>query len=322
MNRRLAGVVALTAMTPISWGTTYGVTTELLPADRPLLAGLMRALPAGLVITAITRRRPQGIWWGRTVVLGGLYIGIFFPLLFLSAYRLPGGTAAILGSIGPLITLGLAAVLLRERPTVVKVLAGLAGTGGVALVMLRADTALDVVGVLAGLAGTSSMATATVLAKRWGRPDGVGAFAFTGWQLTAGGLMILPVAFLVEGRPPALGVSNLAGYGYMAAVSTGVAYWLWFRGIERLPANSIAFLALLSPVTAASIGWVVLHETLTSLQMVGMSVAVLGAATGAMQHSARRRTPHPPTAPVVVDEPTPAGRPGQLTLTHRVNVAS
>ena len=45
--------LALTALTPAVWGSTYLVTTELLPPDRPLLAAAVRALPAGLVLLAI-----------------------------------------------------------------------------------------------------------------------------------------------------------------------------------------------------------------------------------------------------------------------------
>ena len=85
--------VALTALAPISWGTTYAVTTEFLPADRPLFTGLIRALPAGLVLLAVARKLPSGVWWWKAAALGALNIGAFFPLLFLSAYRLPGGAA-------------------------------------------------------------------------------------------------------------------------------------------------------------------------------------------------------------------------------------
>lgn len=74
--------IALTAVAPISWGTTYIVTSEWLPPDRPLLSGLLRALPAGLLAIAIGRRLPHGSWWWRAAVLGVLNIGAFFALLF------------------------------------------------------------------------------------------------------------------------------------------------------------------------------------------------------------------------------------------------
>jgi probable blue pigment (indigoidine) exporter len=266
-------LIALTALAPASWGTTYAVTTQFLPPDRPLFTGLVRALPAGLLLLAITRVLPRGAWWWKSAVLGALNIGAFFPLLFLSAYRLPGGMAAVVGSVGPLFVAGLAAVLLGERPTVRTLLTGVVAASGVSLVVLKAAGALDALGVLAALAATASMSTGTVLTKRWGRPEGVGPLTLTGWQLTAGGLLIAPLALLAEGAPPALDGRALGGYLYLALANTAVAYWLWFRGIGRLAATQVTFLGPLSPLTAAIVGWTALGQALTPLQLAGMALA-------------------------------------------------
>ncbi|WP_369169416.1 EamA family transporter [Streptomyces sp. R28] len=274
---RVGGVspalILLTALAPISWGTTYAVATEFLPADRPLFTGLMRALPAGLLLVALARVLPRGVWWWKSAVLGALNIGAFFPLLFLSAYRLPGGMAAVVGSVGPLFVVALSALFLGQRPTVRNVLTGVVAAFGVSLVVLKAAGALDLVGVLAALAATASMSTGTVLTKRWGRPEGVGPLALTGWQLTAGGLLIAPLALLVEGAPPALDGRAVGGYLYLALANTAVAYWLWFRGIGRLSATQVTFLGPLSPLTAAVVGWAALGQALTPLQLAGMALA-------------------------------------------------
>ncbi|MBT2505263.1 EamA family transporter [Streptomyces sp. ISL-98] len=280
MNR--AGTIALTALAPISWGSTYAVTTEFLPPDRPLFTGLIRALPAGLMLLAIGRTLPRGAWWWKAAALGALNIGAFFPLLFLSAYRLPGGMAAVFGSLAPLWVAGLAMLLLSEKPTVRTLLTGIAAALGVSLVVLRATAALDMIGVVAALTSSASMAAGTVLTKRWGRPDGVGPLVMTGWQLTAGGLLIAPVALLVEGAPPALDGRAVAGYLYLALVNTAVAYWLWFRGIGRLTATSVTFLGPLSPLTAAVIGWAALGQALTPVQVIGMVIALGATLVGQM----------------------------------------
>ncbi|OXZ00119.1 EamA family transporter [Streptomyces diastatochromogenes] len=281
--------VLLTALAPVSWGTTYAVTTEFLPADRPLFTALMRALPAGLVLLALTRALPRGAWWAKAFVLGALNIGAFFPLLFVSAYRLPGGMAAVVGSVGPLFVVGLSALLLGQRPAGRTLVAGVVAAFGVSLVVLKGAGALDVVGVLAAVASTASMAAGTVLTKRWGRPDGVGPLALTGWQLTAGGLLIAPVAFLAEGAPPALDGRAAGGYLYLALANTALAYWLWFRGIGRLSATQVGFLGPLSPLTAAVVGWAALGQALTPLQVAGMALA-FGATVAGQLGAGRRRS--------------------------------
>ncbi|MGW5235649.1 EamA family transporter [Streptomyces nodosus] len=297
-------VVLLTALAPVSWGTTYAVTTEFLPDDRPLFTGLMRALPAGLLLLALARALPRGVWWWKAAVLGALNIGAFFPLLFLSAYRLPGGMAAVVGSVGPLFVAGLSAALLGERPTVRTLLTGVAAALGVSLVVLKAAGALDPAGVLAALAATASMSTGTVLTKRWGRPEGAGPLALTAWQLTAGGLLIAPVALAVEGAPPALDGPAVGGYLYLAVANTAVAYWLWFRGIGRLTATQATLLGPLSPLTAAVLGWVALGQALGPVQLGGMAVAfgatVLGQLTPrtpGVRGRARHGEDHAPPRP-------------------------
>ncbi|MEU6509098.1 EamA family transporter [Streptomyces sp. NPDC046942] len=277
--KRSASTIALTALAPVSWGTTYAVTTEFLPPDRPLFTALTRALPAGLLLLAVTRVLPKGAWWWKALVLGALNIGAFFPLLFVSAYRLPGGMAAVVGSVQPLFVVGLSALLLSQRPAARTLVTGAVAALGVSLVVLQGAGALDVIGVLAAVASTASMAAGTVLTKRWGRPDGVGPLALTGWQLTAGGLLIAPVALLAEGAPPALDARAVGGYLYLALANTAVAYWLWFRGIGRLNATQAAFLGPLSPLTAAVVGWAALGQSLTSVQVAGMVVA-FGATLG------------------------------------------
>jgi probable blue pigment (indigoidine) exporter len=265
-------VLLITAVTPAVWGTTYAVTTEFLPPGRPLLAGVLRALPAGLLLLAVTRTLPRGIWWWRSAVLGALNIGIFFALLFVAAYRLPGGMAAVLGAVQPLVVAGLTVLLLAERVALRTVLAGLLGAAGVSLAVLTSAARLDPIGLLAGLGGTASMALGLTLAKRWGRP-GVSLLTSTGWQLAAGGLLLAPVALTAEGLPASLSTANVAGYAYLSLVGTLAAYTIWFWGLERLPAAKVSLLGLLSPVVATVAGWAALGQTLTPVQIAGMVLA-------------------------------------------------
>ncbi|MFK4850820.1 EamA family transporter [Microbacterium sp. ZW T6_19] len=274
MNR--LATVFLTAIAPMAWGTTYLVTTELLPAGHPLLAGLLRALPAGLIAIAIGRSLPRGSWWIKALVLGILNIGAFFPLLFLAAERLPGGVAAAVAGVQPLIILMLGTLVLHERIRPLTATAAVVGAGGVALVVLGPAAQLDVLGILAALGGVTATAFGMILTKRWGRPVGVGPVAYAGWQLTAGGLFLLPLTLLLEGAPPEIDGAAAAGYLWLGTVGGLLAYTLWFRGIQQLPVIAPGLLALLSPVVATILGAAVAGETFAPVQVVGL-LLVLGA---------------------------------------------
>ncbi|MET9867543.1 EamA family transporter, partial [Streptomyces sp. NPDC006386] len=156
-------------------------------------------------------------------------------------------------------------------------------------------------GLLAALAATASMSAGTVLTQRWGRPEGVGPLALTGWQLTAGGLLIAPLALLVEGAPPALDGRAVGGYLYLAVANTAVAYWLWFRGIGRLTATQVTFLGPLSPLTAAVVGWAALGQALTPVQLVGMGLALGATVAGQFVTPRAARTFRVPGKPARKD---------------------
>lgn len=284
----------LTALAPAVWGSTYLVTTELLPPDRPLLASVIRALPAGLILVAMGRTLPQGIWWARAAVLGILNIGAFFYFLFVAAYHLPGGVAALVMSVQPMIVLLLGAGLLGARILPIHLLACLLGAVGVGLLVLQPDAGLDLVGVLAGLAGAASMATGMVLTKRWGRPDGVGVLTFTGWQLTVGGTVLLPFMLAGEGLPDTITAANVSGFVYLSVIGALLAYAVWFRGIDKLPALAVSFLSFASPLAATVLGYLVLRQALSPLQIAGAVVVVASVIIAQPQH--KRRTAASPSA--------------------------
>ena len=266
-------LVLSTAVAPALWGTTYLTTTFFLPEGRPLLAATVRALPAGVLLLVLCRRWPCGAWWWKSWVLGILNIGAFFALLFIAAYRLPGGVAAILGGLQPLVVALLASRFLQERLTARVVRAGTSGLFGVCLIVLQAQSRLDGVGLAAAIGGTLSMASGIVLSKRWGQP--ASPLTTTAWQLITGGLFLLVLLIAIEGLPTTpLTFANIMGYTYLSGVGTAFAYVMWFRGIARLPTSTTAFLGLLSPVVAILLGWMVAREDLTPMQIAGIVIVL------------------------------------------------
>ncbi len=279
-----------TAAAPLVWGTSYLTTTELLPPGRPLFSATVRALPAGLLLLALharslDRARPHGSWWWRAAVLGSLNIGAFFALLFVTAARLPGGVAAVLTASQALLVVVLSGPVLGQRVGPLQAAAAVAGVGGIALVVLTPQARLDPVGDAAGLGAAVATAVGIVLTRRWGRP--VDLLTFTGWQLVAGGLVLLPLLLLVEGLPTEVSVRSWLGLAWLAIPGSAIAYALWFDGIAHLRAVAVSSLALLAPVTAAVLGWIVLGQRLGPVQLLGAALA-LGAVL-ALQGGGGRR---------------------------------
>jgi probable blue pigment (indigoidine) exporter len=267
----------LTALAPAAWGTTYLVTERLLPPDRPLLSATLRALPTGLVLLAVTRRLPSREWWWRALLLGLCNIGMFFPLLFLAAYRLPGGLAATLQATSPLAVMAFAALVIGERAGLTRVVAAAVGIAGVGLLVLRSPGHLDTLGLVAAFGSVVVSALGFVLIKRWTPP--VDLLTLVSWQLVAGGLVLLPVTLLVEGPPPHLDAHAVGGYLWLMTAGTVVAYWCWFTGLRSMPAGAVSLVGLVNPVVGTGLGVLVAGEAFGWIQAAGMTL-VLGGVVG------------------------------------------
>lgn len=265
--------VLITALAPAIWGSTYIVTTEILPPDRPFTAALLRALPAGLLLVLYSRYLPRRSEWPRLLVLAALNIGFFQALLFVAAYRLPGGLAAVVGAIQPLLVMGLVWSMDQQRPASVAVAASVVGIAGMAALLLAPGASWDPTGIAAAFVGTACMASGTYLTRRW-RPT-VPLLAFTGWQLLIGGLFLLPVAWLIDPPLPQLSPLQWLGYTYLSLFGALLAYVLWFRGIARLAPVAVSSLGLLSPLVAVLLGWALLGQSITGVALLGL-IAVLG----------------------------------------------
>ncbi len=266
---RLSDVI-LTALAPLVWGSTYIVTVTFLPGLDPLLVSLLRALPAGLLLLLATRQLPSGVWWPRIFLLGALNFSFFWWMLFIAAYRLPGGVAATVGAIQPLVVVFLARFLVGTPIMSVSIAAAVGGALGVGLLILKPSATLDAMGIVAGLVGALSMALGTVLTRRW-QPS-VPLLTFTAWQLTAGGILLLPALFWNLPALAAFTTDNLIGIAYLGLIGAGLTYVLWFRGIARLNPNLVAQLGFLSPVTAVALGWAFRDETLSLAQWFGIAL--------------------------------------------------
>ncbi|HFC6395167.1 EamA family transporter [Neisseria bacilliformis] len=261
-----------TAPAPLIWGSTYLVTTEFLPPNRPFTAALIRVLPAGLLLLAYTRRLPARGEWARLFLLGVLNIGLFQAMLFVAAYRLPGGLAAVLNSTQTLMILVLTVLIGKTMPPKAAWAWAAAGVAGIALLVLSPQARFDGWGIAAALLGAASMAFGVYLSKHW--RFSLPPLAFTGWQLLFGGLILLPAALMLETPPDTLTAANIGGYLYLCLFGAVLSYALFFRGIAKLPPAVVSSLGLLSPVCAFVLGWLFLNQGMDAKSLAGFALAL------------------------------------------------
>lgn len=265
-------IILLTALTPLIWGSTYIVTTELLPPGQPFLASLLRILPAGLIVLAFNRTLPRKQDWWKIIILGILNIGLLQMMIFIAAYRLPGGLAAILVSLQPFIVMILMTTVAKVKLPMAAWIAGLLGFVGMIIMLYSPNMTIDVIGVVAALVSALSMALGIFFSRYW-RVD-LPLFAFTGWQLLVGGLFILPFYWTMESWPQ-MNLVNVMSYMYLCVFGAIISYILWFQGIKFLSPAVVSSLSLLSPISAYCLGWVFLGQKLSLVSMVGLLI-VLG----------------------------------------------
>jgi len=135
------------------------------------------------------------------------------------------------------------------------------------------------------------MAAGTVLSRKWAPP--VSALRFTAWQLTAGGLVLLPVALLVEPALPPLSAVNWMALAWLGLIGAAATYCLWFRGLARLEPAAVSMLGMVSPLVAVVLGWLWLHQSLTPLQILGGGIVLASVWVGQVAN----RRPRGETSP-------------------------
>lgn len=278
-----------TAIAPAIWGSTYYITRNFLPADYPLTGSAIRALPAGLLLLVFTRTLPTGSWWWRTLAISSLTISGFFTLIYIAGTRLPSSLASMLMALSPIVTMLLALLILGEKLPPRRLLGGILGIAGVFLLVGGIQGEIDWIGALASFGGMASSALGFVLTKRWNPP--VNSATFTSWQLTLGGLVLLPLALILEGTMPPQSTSAYLGFAYVVIFASITAYVCWFYGVAKLPAGTVSIIGLLNPLTGALLGTALAHEQFSIMQWCGCVVLLSGIVLGTVTTRNARKVP-------------------------------
>ena len=272
----------------VIWGGAFlfiGVAVKHVP---PLTYVWLRLSIAAVAMWIYVKTRvgtlglPRQVW-GAIVLLAILNNALPFALFGWGQTHIASGLASILNATTPIWGVVVAHVFTHdERLTPRKIAGVLLGFGGVATMIgpaLLANIGTDGLAQLACISASLSYALAAVWARRFKR-QGLSPMSVTTGQLSAGALMMLPLAFVVD-RPWTQPMPPLTAWGAIVALAllcTAFGYVLYFRLIDRAGATNALLVTLLVPPVAILLGSMFLGEPLAPQDFIGLALIALGLA--------------------------------------------
>ncbi|MFF9803194.1 DMT family transporter, partial [Streptomyces rochei] len=241
----------------------------------------LRLLAAAVVLLLICRPRLRGhsrADWG-TVVVFGLTMAAMNGLFYQAVDRIPLGPAVTLEVLGPL-----ALSVLASRRALNLVWAGLA-LAGVFLLGGGGFSDLDPIGVAFALGAGAMWASYIVFSARTGRrfpqADGLAL------AMAVAAVAFLPLG-IAESGTKLLDPTTIALGSAVAVLSSVLPYTLELLALRRLPASTFAIMMSLEPALAATAGFLILEQTLTTIESAAIALVIV-ASMGAVRTQVGRR---------------------------------
>lgn len=264
------------------WSTVEVVTRMIHTEVQPIQLAWIRFLIGGAFLLALLplRLRRRGLHLNRRIILFSIILcwpGIVISNIALQ-YSLTAAGAAVVATVygtAPLFVLGLSRVFLGDPMTLPRVAGLICGFAGIALLSLgKPSPTFSLFGVACALVAVGSFSLWTVFVKRSAGP-------YAGLPVTAlccgfGVLFMTPLAWMEnDGFNLSALLDNAGAVLYLAIGGTGIAYWLYFTGLEHVDATRAMSVILLKPPTAALLATFWLGEPLTWNIAVAMSLILL-----------------------------------------------
>lgn len=278
-NRIDARDWSLLGVLSVLWGGSFFFNGAALRELPPLTLVFLRVALGALILLPLLHVQeisfPKGVaGWRAFVAIGLLNNVIPFSLIVIGQTFIPSGLASILNATTPLFTVIVMAAAGEEALQARRV-AGVA-LGLVGVIILRgwrieARTGQGL-GILLCLGGALSYGFAALAARRLLKdspPLGTATF-----QLMASTVMMAIVAAAMEQpwRLPVPGPATWLAVLGLAALSTALAYIVFFQIIRRSGATNVMLVTLLIPVTAILLGWLLLAEPISTREITGAIV--------------------------------------------------
>jgi drug/metabolite transporter (DMT)-like permease len=267
----------------ILWGGSFffvGVAVKEMP---PLTIVLCRVALASIILLAVVHLKgnkmpsSKGLWGGY-IIMGALNNLVPFSLIVWGQTHIESGLASILNGTTPIFSVVLAHFLTRdERLTNNRMTGVLIGWIGVAVLIgfesLR-GFGIEVIGQIAVLGAAFSYACAAIYGRRF---KGLSPLVVATGMLCGSTIMMTPLALFVE-QPWKLSPSmmTIAAIFGLAAISTSLAYIIYFRVLATSGPTNLLLVTFLIPLSAILLGVMVLGEQLGWNTFVGMGLIFIG----------------------------------------------
>ncbi|HTF74202.1 MAG TPA: DMT family transporter [Bradyrhizobium sp.] len=283
-NRIDARDWSLLAVLSVLWGGSFffnGVVLRELP---PLTVVLLRVALAAMILLPVLRayqiRFPVGLsGWKPFFAIALLNNVLPFSLIVIGQTYIPSGLASILNATTPLFTVLVMAAAGDEKLHARRVVGIVTGLIGVIILHGQDAHGQDPgfqsgegVGILLCLAAAFSYGLSALYARR--KLSNSPPLATATFQLLASALMMTIVAAVFE-RPwqlPMPGVTTWLAMIGLSALSTALAYIVFFQVLRRSGSTNVMLVTLLIPVTAILLGYLVLGESISLREIIGALV--------------------------------------------------
>jgi drug/metabolite transporter (DMT)-like permease len=272
------------AVMVLVWGVNFAVVKSALTVFEPLAFNALRFVVASVFVGAVLRAQgalvlPERRHMPRIVGLG-LLGNVAYQMCFILGLSLTrAGSAALILALTPIVTAFLSMLTGHERPGWRTWAGAVLSVFGIALVtgasaLLEGEDALrgDLILVLAAVVWAVYTVGARPIVDRYGS---VPTTAWTLWVGTAG-LLALGAPALLRQRWDVVDGRAWGGLLFSALFAIGLAYLIWYRGVERIGNTRTAIFSNLTPVVAMIAAAAMLGERPTGWAILGAAMTLTG----------------------------------------------
>ena len=311
----------LAALVAVLWGLNFVAIDLGLHANGrdvpPLLFVAMRFLL--VVFPWILFIRKPDVSWAAIIGVGLFMSAGQFGLLYLSmALGMPAGLASLVLQAQVLLTVLLAAVFLRERPSRRQLAGVVLGVAGLAIVAVGRSSVAPLLPFIIVLGAALSWAAGNVIARKAKAASGLGLVVWSGAVVP---LPLIALSLVIDG-PDAIAATMLdlqAGTVlsaiYTAVFASLVGYGIWNWLLAKHPPSAVVPFTLLVPVVGMSAAWLALQEVPSATELAGGLLLLGGVATAVLNRGGGPPKPKQ-DAPQQVPTPVPAETGGAQQVTR------